>query len=284
MTDKDSANVRELREKIVSLGPWHQDMEVAPGVRTGEPAPEGAYAAELGTPAVYDPADHIALLVRRMYPEGLAGRTVLDCGCNAGGNLFSIKRFGAGRCYGFDAREHWINQARFLGEHLPGEDIEFGTHDLGSLAERRVGQFDITLFMGLFYHLPDPVAGLRIAADHTKELLVVNTAAAPKGFDGLVLNPESATEVMSGIDGLAWLPTGEKVVRAVLAWCGFPHARLFWEMDAGVRDWRRLEVIAAREASTFAHFDASAAQFDAAAAEFKARRRGGWARRLFRRP
>ncbi len=287
MTDNDSVNVRELREEIIRLGPWHQDLEIAPGVRTGEPAPEGSYdAAELGTPAVYDPSPHMAWLVRRFYPAGLAGRSVMDCGCNAGGNLFAATRLGAGRCFGFDARDHWINQGRFLAEHLPGDNIEFATLDLASLPERRLGQFDITLFMGLFYHLPYPIAGLRIAADHTKELLLVNTATKPgDGGDALVLNRESVTQVMSGVHGLAWLPTGERVMRAILEWCGFPHVRLLWDVDGTVEGWRRLEVVAAREASTFAHFDATAAEFEAAAAaaQPKPRRRGGWARRLLRR-
>ncbi|HEX7958113.1 MAG TPA: methyltransferase domain-containing protein [Pyrinomonadaceae bacterium] len=284
MTDNDTADARELREKIVRLGPWHQDMEIAPGVRTGEPAPEGTYPAELGTPAMYDPDPHMEWLVRRVYPEGLAGRSVMDCGCNAGGNLFSLTRLGAGKCYGFDARDHWINQARFLAEHLPGDNIEFATHDLGSLPERRVGQFDVTLFMGLFYHLPDPITGLRIAAEHTKELLLVNTATKPGGGgDSLVLNRESVTEVMSGVNGLAWLPTSERVIRAILEWCGFPHARLLWDVEGGVKNWRRMEIIAAREASTFAQFDATAAVYAAAAAQAKPRRTGGWARRLLRR-
>ena len=36
MTDNDSVNVRELREKIVRLGPWHHDVEVLGQERRGE--------------------------------------------------------------------------------------------------------------------------------------------------------------------------------------------------------------------------------------------------------
>ena len=257
MTGNHSVNVRELREKIIRLGPWRHDVEIAPGVRTGDPAPEGVYAPELGTPVITDPGPHMAKLTREIYADGLAQRTVLDCGCNAGGSLFAAAGLGAGRCFGFDAREHWIKQARFLAEYLPSDNIEFATLDLASLREHRIGQFDITLFRGLFYHLPDPVNGLRIAADHTKELLVVDTATLPSGGgDALVLRCESKEPLMSGIDGIGWLPTGEGVLRAILKWCGFPHVRLRWERAGGVRNWRRIEVVAAREAGTLAHFDA----------------------------
>lgn len=247
---------RELRERIVSLGPWHHDVEVAPGVRTGEPALPGAHPPELGVPSSIQPERLLGWLVGEVYPEGLAGRSVLDCACNAGGYLFAAKRLGAGRCFGFDAREHWIRQARFLAERFPGDGIEFATLELASLPKLGLGRFDVTLFSGIFYHLPDPVAGLRVAADHTDELLVVNTSTLPGPGDALVLSRESATEVMSGVDGLAWLPTGEGVLRAILEWCGFPHTRLRFDRESTVKNWRRVEILAARDAKTFAQYDA----------------------------
>ena len=249
-------NTQELRDRIARLGPWHHDVEVAPGVRTGEPAPAGTYPPELGTPTVIQPGRIMEWLVSEVYHEGLAGRSVLDCACNAGGYLFAAARLGAGRCFGFDARPHWIEQARFLAEHLPSDNIEFDVLDLGALPQRRLWQFDVTLFNGIFYHLPDPVSGLRIAADHTKELLVLNTSTLPGPGDALILSRESTTEVMSGVDGLAWLPTGEGVLRAILEWCGFPHTRLRFDGEAAVRGRRRVEILAARAESTFAHYDA----------------------------
>jgi hypothetical protein len=121
----------------------------------------------------------------------------------------------------------------------------------------RIEPFDVTLFSGLFYHLPDPVAGLRIACDLTRELIVVNTSVRPRREKGLTLSLESATHIMSGIDGLAWLPTGPDVVSDILGWCGFPHSRIDmdWRPKGGPRGWRRTQVIAARDASTFAHYD-----------------------------
>ena len=272
----DSVNAQELRDEIVRLGPWHHDVEVFPGVRTGEPPPRD-YPPELGTPSIIQPGEAIERLVEAVYPEGLAGRSVLDCACNAGGYLFAAARLGAGRCFGFDAREHWIKQARFLARHLPSENIEFAIHDLASLPGRGLAPFDVTFFNGIFYHLPDPVSGLRIAADHTKELLVVNTATKPGDGDALVLNRESATQVMSGVDGLAWLPTNDRVLGAILEWCGFPHVRLAYDGEGTVKGWRRIVVLAARDGATLAHFDALRERV-------KPRRPLGWARRLLRRP
>ncbi|HEX8285981.1 MAG TPA: methyltransferase domain-containing protein [Pyrinomonadaceae bacterium] len=269
-------SAQELHDKILSLGPWHHDVEVAPGVRTVGTAPPGTYPPEFGTPSVIRPDEALAKLVKAIYPEGLAGRSVLDCACNAGGYLFAAARLGAGRCFGFDVREHWIRQARFLAEHLPSENIEFATLDLASLPERRLAMFDMTLFNGIFYHLPDPISGLRSAADHTKELLVVNTAAIPGPGHSLILSRESEAEVMSGVHGLAWLPTGEGVLRAILEWCGFPHARLGYEGPAA-GNRRRIVILAARDAATFNYYDAGNARPGSGP-------RPGLLGRLFRRP
>ena len=47
----------------------------------------------------------------------MEGRRVLDCACNCGYFLFWSRELGAGEGLGFDAREHWIRQARFLAAH-----------------------------------------------------------------------------------------------------------------------------------------------------------------------
>jgi tRNA (mo5U34)-methyltransferase len=243
----------ELRAEILRLGPWHYDFEIAPGIRTGTPAPDGTYAAELGRPTIIS-TSHFGQVLDAVYPDGLNGRSVLDCACNAGGYLFTTATRGAGRGFGFDAREHWIEQARFLARYLPSENLQFHVCELMSLPRLALEPFDVTLFFGILYHLPDPVAGLRIAADLTRELLIVNTDAVSAPFDGLVLNRESTTEVMSGVDGLAWLPTSERVLRAMLASCGFPHARLIFDKEMPYKR-RRISIMGARDEKTFAHCD-----------------------------
>jgi tRNA (mo5U34)-methyltransferase len=253
MTKTTTATEAELRAEILRLGPWHHDIEIAPGIRTGAPVPPGTYAPELGKPTVIR-TDFLAQLYTDVYPGGLAGRSMLDCACNAGGFLFNAAQNGAGRSFGFDVREHWIEQARFLARHLASENIQFSVRNLMSLRELGLEPFDLTLFSGLLYHLPDPIAGLQIAADHTRELLIVNTDFTPAPVDGLVLNRESETEVMSGVHGLAWLPTSEHVVREMLAWCGFPHARLLFDIATPYKR-RRMLIMAARDERTFAHYD-----------------------------
>ena len=253
MTDPETR--AQLEAEIRRLGPWHHDVEILPGLRTGACTASEAYPPELGKPTLLRPLTNLRYLADDLFPDGFAGRSFLDCACNAGGYVFAARALGAGRCFGFDARERWIEQARFLSRYFDTGDIEFRACALRDLPELGLEPADVTFFSGIFYHLPDPVAGLRIAADHTRELIVVNTAAAEGDGEGLRLNIESDSEPMSGVDRLAWLPTGDRPVREILRWCGFPHARLRFRRHMpgfGLR----IEVIGARRESSLAHFDA----------------------------
>ena len=205
------------------------------------------------------PVEPTERLLRAVYPNGLEGRSVLDCACNAGGHLFGAVRAGAGSGLGFDAREHWVAQARFLSQHMRADGLDFEVLDLHDLPSRGVGQFDVCFFSGIFYHLPDPVAGLRIAADHTRELLILNTSTANRRGRVLTLSQESPEPLLSGMHGLAWLPT-TKVLKPILEWCGFPHIHVVWHVAQGPsapRGWGRVLLVAARDAGTLANLDES---------------------------
>ena len=274
---RDAVNPRRaaLRDEVIRLGPWAQDVEIARGVSTAEwrSAPEGTYPASVGPiPARRSDDRRFKSMLTGVYPEGLDGRSVLDCACNCGIHLLWAKELGAGPCLGFDARVHWIEQARFLAQHRgPAEDVRFEACDLYELPSLGLEPFDITFFKGILYHLPDPVTGLRIAAEHTRELLVVQTCVVDGPPDALLVNWESADDLISGVHGLAWLPTGPDVLRSMLEWCGFPHTLVTLDrapytgergVEAGVELMlgnarRRIEVIAARSEELLAGYSGS---------------------------
>jgi tRNA (mo5U34)-methyltransferase len=226
----------ELRDEIVRLGPWHYDVQVTPEVSTRAflDAPPGTYPKSFGPVTFLEPRDRFKGELLRIYPGGLEGRTVMDCACNCGGYLFWAKEAGAGGCFGFDAREHWINQAKFLREHrVDASDMRFEVCDLYDVPKLDLEPFDIALFQGIFYHLPDPIEGLKIAADLTKELLIVGTATRSGMPDGcLYAEYENTDLLMSGIHGPSWRPTGPEVLDRMLKWMGFVETRVVnWKKE-----------------------------------------------------
>jgi tRNA (mo5U34)-methyltransferase len=267
LTGGSTARVRsaeELREEVVRLGPWHVEVDITPEVST---------AAFLDAPADGDHEDfgvvhfqrpHAGFLRRmgRVFPQGMAGRRVLDCACNCGYFLFWSREVGAGECLGFDAREHWIRQARFLAAHRaqPSDGIRFEVCDLYDLPTLDPGRFDVTFFNGIFYHLPNPITGLKLAADRTDELLVLNTATMAGRPDGaIVADEESPTKLMSGLYGLNWFPTGPLVLTGILRWLGFTEVRCSaWRSPPNQSDrLGRIELLAARREGFFDAWDAA---------------------------
>jgi len=242
-----------LRDEIERLGPWHHDIELAPGITTM--GARNASDPDKQFDEHYSPEAMMRRLIGQIYPDGLQGRSFLDCACNSGGHSVAAAQLGAGRTFAFDARPHWTSQAEFLARQARLPSMSVRCCELKDLPALGLEPFDVTLFAGIFYHLPDPVAGLKIAADLTKELLIVNTAVLPRSRPALVMNRESDTHVLSGVDRLAWLPTGPAVMKDILAWCGFGHMRvdLYWNYPKGA--WKRLQIVAARDPHVFADFD-----------------------------
>jgi SAM-dependent methyltransferase len=247
----------DLKAEIIRLGPWHLDVQVTPELSTVAflDTPPGTYegsgALDPAKISFFNPRQDFDRLIGRIFPDGLGGRSFLDCACNCGAYCFLAREAGAGECFGFDVREHWIAQARFLSrERVVGRNdgIDFEVLDLYDLPQRGRA-FDVTLFKGIFYHLPDPITGLRAAADLTRELIIVDSATRPDmPGNTLHLAYESRELLMSGVHGLNWYPSGSAVVQGILGWLGFPETRVLFEREPVDRPpIGRVRIAAARE-------------------------------------
>ncbi len=158
MSDATAWTEEAIRTRARALGPWFHNINLR-GVRT---APEH-FLGDFPTVKWRSFAHDI--------PENLAGRTVLDIGCNGGFYAMEMKRRGADRVVGIDFDEDYLAQARFAAE-VEGLDIEFlrmSVYDVGALAER----FDVVFFIGVLYHLRHPLLALDLVHEHvTRDMLV----------------------------------------------------------------------------------------------------------------
>lgn len=247
---------------LAEMAPWHFEIEIVPGVWTHEFNQESYKEKHKHKVRTINPSELKALLTR-FYPQGLKGKSFLDVGCNAGGYCFLAHELGAEKSYGFDVRDHWIDQARFVQsvKYPDATNIKFEVADLKKFGG--TGQFDVTLFKGVYYHLPDPIHDLLTLCRATKETIILDTATADDVPEGS-MRPikESAVRVMSGVDGLAWLPGGPAAVAPILAYGGFPHMRVLrWVhgKDRG-RDRGRMRVIAFRDRAILKHVRAQSGE------------------------
>ncbi|MBD0352879.1 MAG: TIGR04290 family methyltransferase [Flavisolibacter sp.] len=104
-------------------------------------------------------------------PKDLAGKTVLDIGCNAGFYSIEMKKRGAERVVGIDSDERYLAQARYAAAVL-SSDIEFknmSVYDVASLGEK----FDVVIFMGVLYHLRHPLLALDLLYENVvKDVMI----------------------------------------------------------------------------------------------------------------
>jgi len=101
--------------------------------------------------------------------------TCLDIACNEGFFALEIGRRGAKGVVGFDARPGNIEKADFVRRHYGCGNVRFHVEDVSKLTPGRFGTFDITLCLGLLYHLENPMDALRRIRAVTRELCVIDT-------------------------------------------------------------------------------------------------------------
>jgi tRNA (mo5U34)-methyltransferase len=205
---------QDLVDEVERLRPWFHAIELPHGVRTKR---ESA-----GT----EPADHPAgtwEVVRRHLPPELAGKSVLDVGCNAGFYSVQAKRLGAARVLGVDARQHEIRQALLVRRAL-GLDVELRRQSVYSLSPARLGRFDVVLALGLIYHCKHLVLALEKLFAVTRGLLIVETEILPEphpldpppepGRDAVAL----ATLAGRPLHPLAFVHNEQRIEEAIANW------------------------------------------------------------------
>jgi tRNA (mo5U34)-methyltransferase len=156
-----------VKRKIVELGPWFHNFQIAKGIWTN---PEGGPGPQY--------PDSRWKAIQPVLPD-VAGKTVLDIGCSSGFFSLKLKELGARYVLGVDAGEQpkAIEQARFAARTL-GLEVEFKTLSVYGVAELDQ-QFDVVLFMGVLYHLRHPLLALEALRPVCRETLILQTITTP---------------------------------------------------------------------------------------------------------
>jgi tRNA (mo5U34)-methyltransferase len=155
-----------IRRKVDELAPWFHNLRLPGGVETAPDHPLGDF-----------PTVKWRQLAPTL-PSDLHGWTALDIGCNAGFYSLELARRGA-EVLAIDHDERYLSQGRWVA-HLLGQErgLRFRRRQVYELA-RSTEQFDLVLFMGVFYHLRYPLLGLDIAARLCRRLMVFQTLTMP---------------------------------------------------------------------------------------------------------
>jgi tRNA (mo5U34)-methyltransferase len=161
MSDGGATNLDKLRGEVDDIVWWHT-IDLGNGIVTHGRDETPARWPLLG------------------LPERLEGTTVLDIGAWDGFYSFEAERRGAARVVAADEYA-WTHLGtgkrgfdcahRALGSRV--EAVEVDVLDLSP--EKVGGTFDLVLFLGVLYHLRDPVLALERVASVTAKQLVLET-------------------------------------------------------------------------------------------------------------
>ena len=163
-------------------------------------------------------------------PDDLTGKTVLDVGAWDGFFSFEAERRGAARVLATDSfcwdGEGWGTKAGFLfardALRSTVEDLDIDCMDI---APDRVGTWDVVLFLGVLYHLKNPLEAIERMASVTRELLIVETVVDTRAGDERPMLTFYPGAELDG-DPTSWFGPNVSAVTAMLRLVGFDRVDL----------------------------------------------------------
>jgi len=186
------------------------------------------HTIDLGAGIVTSGVDDSALRLARIgLPQTLSGLSVLDIGAWDGFFSFEAERRSAARVVASDYYA-WHGTGWGTGQgkaafQLARETLASRVEDLDldvmDLSPERAGLFDVVLFLGVLYHLPNPLLALERVASVTRKLLILETVVDMVG----IARPAAAFYPARELNGdpTNWWGPNHAAVRGMLTSVGF---------------------------------------------------------------
>jgi tRNA (mo5U34)-methyltransferase len=197
-----------LQSRVAELR-WHHSMDLGDGVVT-----RGHKSLAICT-------GEASLIFDRIH---LSGRTVLDIGAWTGFFSFEAKRRGAERVLATDS--FCWSHPRFRGREAfeiarsaLSIDVDAREIDAADLSQETVGEFDVVLYLGVFYHRYDAIEALKKIAKVAKQVLVVETHLELRDVDVPAMAFYPGRELNN--DPTNWWGPNEHCMRELLLGHGF---------------------------------------------------------------
>ncbi len=233
---------REEKIKWVNTPPaWMYEFDLGDGVKTPLLIGELRSIHQTREQMIMQTIDHY-------FPQGLTGKYCLDIACNEGYFAHLLFRRGA-RVKGVDIRETNIERAKKL-QMLLGFDSARLVFQLEDFLDNtdEPNTYDLTFFLGLLYHLENPMGAIRKLYQITRTLSVIETQLTRQiapvisgwGQTGVSLElhaslaiygePDMDTNNLAACNSLSFIPNAA-AVHQLLSTAGFrqviqlkPHA------------------------------------------------------------
>lgn len=162
-----SLTTEQIRQGIEEYGPWFYAHNFGNGLQTMPSIPPEVIRIHDTRLAMVESA------VAAHFGPRVQGLDCLDIGCHEGFYTVAMARRGMGVA-GMDAREENLRRARFVAA-ASGVNIGFRQGRVETLVADEGRTYTLTLFLGVLYHVEDPMHCLRQVAAITGELCLIET-------------------------------------------------------------------------------------------------------------
>lgn len=207
----------EVRARIAAVPRWYHPIEIRPGIIT-----PGANEAR-------------AVLEALQLPADCRGMRVLDLGTRDGFFAFELERRGA-EVVAVDYVA-MTDSGFAVAAELLGSRVTYLQRNLYELDADELGTFDLVLFLGLLYHLPDPLGALRVVRNFSRQRMCLETLVMDFGgaMDELPMMRFFAGSSWAGDPTNYWGPN-VRCVEEMLGETEFAARRVIRIGDRGVFD------------------------------------------------
>jgi len=173
-----------------------------------------------------------------VYPQGYAGKSLVDLGCLEGGFTAEFARLGL-ESTGIEVRESNLANARYIKRRLKLDNLHF--HQDNAWNVGAYGPFDIVFCVGLYYHIEDARRFLGVMADACRKLIFIDTHFAPEADDSpaVAIHRLSPLTEHEGLQG-RWYPehdldaARDQAELDTLKWASWENNRSFWPTKASM--------------------------------------------------
>jgi SAM-dependent methyltransferase len=159
----------QIRERAEALAPWFYEFDLGAGGRTRSALPPEVQ------PIHETRLQMVTSVVEGHFGARLPEVRAIDVGCHEGFYSVAMARRGVKSVLGVDVREESLAKARFVGAALGLANVEWRRANCEDLRVEETGEFELCLFLGLLYHLENPMRCLRNIGRLTREMCVVET-------------------------------------------------------------------------------------------------------------
>lgn len=244
-TERNGDTMTDLGQRVAELAPWHYRIDLG-GVttETRDPAAMARHEAR---------AAYLLPPLLAVCGGTLAGRRVLDLGCNAGWWSLQAAQAGAAEVVGVDGRPEHVEQAGLVFDRLapPGARWHFEVGDVTGGGLAGLGRFDVVLCLGLLYHVSRPVELMEAIAGTDADIVLIDTTVVERDHQAFHTGREPLDQRRNAVDRPLILTPTRRAVVELCAEFGYRAVPLAVRMPAGagVDDFlrgRRLGFLAVR--------------------------------------